>query len=238
MNLEILSEIKTYDQMIKYIDQIVEEISNNTSQRPVIGFENMTPYKGFISSQTTLSNVDADIKISSNDYIYLYASILKKYNITNIDTAMFFIFFAINQYFGICGDEEQRIKMYEKYGNVLSSLKGKNCAICAERAAVAQNLFSLLGIESYYFTGEVKDVDGPVPHSFNLIKYRNQYIIYDSSKIDQINKNGKLVDTYYRRIISDEDAMKLLSGESITTNDGRVYTSYAAIRTQKPNNKV
>ena len=39
MNLEILSEIKTYDQMVKYIDQIVEEISNNTSQRPVIGFE-------------------------------------------------------------------------------------------------------------------------------------------------------------------------------------------------------
>ena len=57
MDLEILSEIKTYNQMVKYIDQIVEEISSKYQERQVIGFENTEPYKGFISSQTALSNV-------------------------------------------------------------------------------------------------------------------------------------------------------------------------------------
>ena len=179
MDLEILSEIKTYDQMVKYIDQIVEEISSKYQERPVIGFENAEPYKGFISPQTTISNVDAYLKISSNDYIYLYASILKKYNIKSIDSAMFFIFITINQYFGSYGNEELRIKMFKMFGEVLSALKGKNCAICAERAAVAQNLFTILGIESYYITGEIKDSDGIEPHSFNLIKYHSFNVIND-----------------------------------------------------------
>ena len=238
MDLEILSEIKTYDRMVKYIDQIVEEISNKYSQCPVIGFENAEPYKGFISPQTSVTNADASFKISSNDYIYLYASILKKYNIKNIDSAMFFIFITINQYFGIYGNEERRLKMFEKFGEKLSALKGQNCAICAERAAVAQNLFTILGIESYYITGEIKDADCVEPHSFNLINYHNQYLIYDSSKITKMNRDGKLIDIYYKSVLSDEEAMRLLNGESITTSDGRVYTSSAEIRVTKPNNKL
>ena len=55
----------------------------------------------------------------------------------------------------------------------VSDLKGKNAAMCVERAMVAQNLLKLLGINSYYkSSGIIKNkVPRIVSSSLSLAKY-------------------------------------------------------------------
>ena len=63
----------------------------------------------------------------------------------------------------------------------IGDLKGKNVAMCTERAAIAQNLLSLFGIESYYCCGSISYNGKQENHCFNIAAAKNGYILLDYS---------------------------------------------------------
>lgn len=71
----------------------------------------------------------------------------------------------------------------------IKETKGLGFAMCSEHAALTQQLFSFLGIESYY-VGNNMIIDGKeAPHAYNLIKNDSG----DSFVIDILNNNtGKV----------------------------------------------
>lgn len=226
MDLEILATLKSPEEIKKYVDQVIEEVINSTKHEDVIGWEHTTPHKGFIDKNTTISNVDSYCKIDSNRYAYLYAAGLSKNKITNLATASNLIYSFIVRYFGLDGDEEKRQQIYYKTNTQIpdiSVLEGKNCAVCAERAALAQNLFSLLGYETYYIVGNVNNY----PHAFNVINVNGRYLLYDASKDVPVKVDGKITGyNYYSAVLSDEQVEKLFNGEIIETIGKRTYQSF------------
>ena len=113
---------------------------------------------------------------------------------------------------------------YQEYREIINKdeysiddLKGKNAAVCADRAALAQNLFSILGVESYYLVGQVNGED----HAYNVINYKGNYLLYDSSKDIPRYENGKLINWLaYVKPISIEQMEVLLNGGKISFEDG------------------
>lgn len=68
--------------------------------------------------------------------------------------------------------------------NYISAFKGTGQAWCAERTAVAHQLFKILGIESQIVVSPVV-VDGkPEYHAFNMIRGEENTILFDSTMID------------------------------------------------------
>ena len=54
--------------------------------------------------------------------------------------------------------------------NKIGDLKGMNVALCTERSAMAQQLLSLFGMESYYCMGSINKNDKIEAHCFNIVK--------------------------------------------------------------------
>lgn len=103
--------------------------------------------------------------MKTTDYIYDFAEYVKKSKISNKGTLVKFIENFINGYFGISNGVDMRDtyfdqiafqttttddEYFEKLENLeIGDLKGKNVAMCTERAAIAQNLLSLFGFDVY-----------------------------------------------------------------------------------------
>lgn len=87
----------------------------------------------------------------------------------------------------------------EEYLNLKNNLqisvfKNKGVAMCSERTALAQNLFSLLNVESYYCSGVIKnsleaDCSG---HAFNVICNDGKYYVVDFSVPVKVMKEEKV----------------------------------------------
>ncbi len=109
------------------------------------------------------------------------------------------IFEAVQTYFGNYSNINDRMNNYHdldeiEYLNLevgkVSDLKGKNAAMCVERAIVTQNILKTLGYNSYYkASGIVKDgkIEG---HAYNLVENNGEYYIFDTA-IPTI-ENGKI----------------------------------------------
>ena len=99
------------------------------------------------------------------------------------------VFETVYEYFGGFENVNQRMKHYkdmdfieseDDYGKI-SDLKGKNSAMCVERAALSQNLLIDLGIKSIYKSSNIM-VNGKLEtHAYNLIDYNDEYYIYDAT---------------------------------------------------------
>ena len=96
---------------------------------------------------------------------------------------------AIEDYFGDYSNIDERMNNYPDTDFIedgipigkVSDLKGKNAAMCVERAMVAQNLLKLLGINSYYkSSGIIKNGKKDV-HSYNVVEYGGRYYIFDAT---------------------------------------------------------
>ena len=96
---------------------------------------------------------------------------------------------AIEDYFGDYSNIDERMNNYPDTDFIedgvpigkVSDLKGKNAAMCVERAMVAQNLLKLLGINSYYkCSGIIKNGKKDV-HSYNVVEYGGRYYIFDAA---------------------------------------------------------
>ncbi len=96
---------------------------------------------------------------------------------------------TIQEYFGDYSNVDIRMDNYPDEDFIadgvpigkVSDLRGKNAAMCVERAMIAQNLLKLLGITSYYkSSGILKDGNKEV-HSYNLVEHQGKYYVFDAT---------------------------------------------------------
>ena len=96
---------------------------------------------------------------------------------------------AIQDYFGDYSNIEERMNNYPDLDYIsdgapigkVSDLKGKNAAMCVERAMVAQNLLRLMGIRSYYKCSGILKNDNKEVHSYNLVECDGRYYVFDAT---------------------------------------------------------
>lgn len=143
-------------------------------------------------------------KIGNIDEVY---EIIRKKipNIENmsINEICSIIFKTVYEYFGGFENVGERMKNYkdwdfveseDDYGKI-SDLKGKNSAMCMERAALSQNLLIDLGIKSIYKSSTILINDKKAAHAYNLIEYNDEYYIFDATipTVDDTNTITPLV---------------------------------------------
>ena len=226
MDFDEMLAIENKEDLVKFVDQLVQKNERDTEHEDVIGFEHSVPHKGFIDNNTLITNADSTVNFTTNEYAYLFFRGLIGGKVDNLDRAANLVYYFIRKYFGLDGDEKEREKLF--MGNIepfsIDMFRGKNAAVCAERAAVAQNLFSLLGIESYYIVGQLDGIN----HAFNVINYNDNYYLYDASTEETIYENGKVKDwKAYIKPINDENLESLFKGEKVDMPDGRCYSSFS-----------
>ena len=99
------------------------------------------------------------------------------------------IFKTIQEYFGDYSNISERMDNYPDTDFIsdgipigkVSNLKGKNSAMCVERAMVAQNLLKLLGINSYYKCSGILKNGNKEVHSYNVVEVQGKYYIFDAT---------------------------------------------------------
>ena len=199
------------------IDQLVDDrityLSNNCEKEKIIGFIPGTTdlhaaHKGFIDFNTrirfgVLSMLDYSMK--TRDFYYTFARLVKHYNFKNVKNVIIFLMTFINDYFGICVGRDRREDIQEViFNNTVTDeeffkgienleigvFKGKKMAMCTERSAVAENLLSMFGVESYYCMGTINDE----PHCFNVIRIDDSYYVVDYSQLCSCKKGKR---SYY-----------------------------------------
>ena len=215
--LEIINNCSD-DELETIITKAINNAIINSQKRDMLGFcQNMNrviTHKGFIHPDTKIrySNFTMNTySMKTVDYFYEFARYIKKMNIKNKGSFIKYLENIINIYFGInrTGNDLrdnyfdkiafETTKTDDEYFAKLDSLeigdlKGKNIAMCTERAAVAQNILSLFGFESYYCMGCVNNDNKEEPHCFNIVKSKETYRLLDYSIPVPVFKNGKLVD--------------------------------------------
>ncbi len=96
---------------------------------------------------------------------------------------------TVCDYFGDYSNIDTRLDYYPdediigddvEIGKV-SNLKGKNCAMCVERAMLSQNLLKSLGLKSYYKASQITKNGKTEVHAYNLIKNNDKYYIFDAT---------------------------------------------------------
>lgn len=96
---------------------------------------------------------------------------------------------TIQEYFGDYSNIEERMNNYPDIDLIeeglpmgkVSDLKGKNAAMCVERAMVAQNLLRLLGINSYYKCSGIMKNGKKEVHAYNLVEFQGKYYVFDAT---------------------------------------------------------
>ena len=96
---------------------------------------------------------------------------------------------TIQDYFGDYSNIDIRMNNYPDTDYIedgipigkVSDLKGKNAAMCVERAMVAQNLLRLLGINSFYKCSGILKNGNKEVHSYNLVEFDGKHYIFDAT---------------------------------------------------------
>ena len=117
--------------------------------------------------------------------------------------------YTVGKYFGnhvgLGGTESRNKQFYFDHSGVgidyisLSELKGQSLAVCAEKAAVTQNLLSFLGYQSELVasTGNQIGEDSQVNqdgHMYNVVSSERGHFIFDTTNpVEVINQDNKLV---------------------------------------------
>jgi len=170
--------------------------------------------------------------METTDYMYEFAHLVKEYNVDNKATLIYGLENYMNSYFGMPGkgDREQIFNEIawnttttdEEYfaalkNNKLGDLKNKGAAECTERGAMAQQILSLFGIESYYCMGSVDLGDHQGGHCFNVVKRKNDYAVLDySCSVTSFNKDGSVRGFYpFVGTLSNEEFLEFINGEVV-----------------------
>ncbi len=124
------------------------------------------------------------------DAYEILSKLLKERKPGNFEELMEIVFETIQTYFGDYQNISERMKNYPDIDMIegyhydigaVANLKGKNAAMCVERAMLAQNLLKLLCIHSFYkASGIMKDgkLEG---HAYNLVEYEDKFYVFDSA---------------------------------------------------------
>ena len=142
----------------------------------------------------------------------------------------------INSYFGLPGGMDREIIFNdvawqttttdEEYfealkNNKIGDLKGKRAAMCTERGALAQQLFSLFGTESYYCMGCLSIGDKQEGHCFNIVKRQNDFALLDYSvAVSSYTKEGNLIGYYsFVGTLTNEEFLDFVQNGTIKSFD-------------------
>ena len=201
------------------IQEQIEKADVNSEKIEKLGFisigETKNIFKGFIPLNTRIkySNLNIeDYGMETTDYMYEFAHFIKQYNINSKVSLIHNLEYFINSYFGM-PSKVNREQIFERNAwnttttdeeyflalknNKLGDLKHQGAAQCTERGALAQQILSLFGIESYYCVGCVDLRNHQEPHCFNIIKRKEDYAVLDySCPVTSYTKEGK-VRAYY-----------------------------------------
>ena len=229
------------------VDSIIESAINdaniNAEKVERLGFldsvRSNSVFKGFIPLKTRIkySNVNMeDYGMESTDFIYEFAHFIRKYNINNKSSLIHNLEYFVNSYFGFPGKmsretvfqdiawkttttDEEYFKALEN--NKLGDLKGKGAAQCTERGALAQQVLSLFGIESYYCMGCVDLGDRQEAHCFNIIKKKSGYALLDYSVPIEAYKEDGSLQAYYPFVgsLTDEEFSNFVDNGEIKSFD-------------------
>lgn len=219
--MNLLNDINncTEEELNIIIDNALKEITNNIEKEKRLGFSdgglsiNIIPaHKGFISFDSKIKYSNGSIytySMGTNDYFYEFAKFVKNSKITTISQLVKIIEDFINYYFGKPSVMDLRDSYFDKFalqtetdeemfdmidGFSIGDMKNKNIAMCTERAAIAQNLLSLFGIEIYYCMGCIEHDGKEESHCFNIARAKERYILLDYSMPVSVFKNGNACD--------------------------------------------
>lgn len=200
-----IKSCKTEEELDKLVAEALEEAVGKSEKVEVLGFGDYsklgTYHKGFIHPNTRIKFQNLAIEtygMETTDYFYEFAKYIWKTEwIKTQQNFITSLLYFLNQYFGIehtdkdyrsnvfwakakdIKDDDEFFAMMDK--NKIGDLKGLGVAQCTERAAVAQNLLSLFGFESYYCFGGVKFDGHSEGHSYNVVKGSKDYFLIDYS---------------------------------------------------------
>jgi hypothetical protein len=210
LNKLLNCEMSEIDQLV---DDRLNDLSNNCEKKKILGFipgsMNLNgAHKGFIDFNTRIRfgvSSMLDYSMKTRDFYYTIARLVKHYDFKNVKNVIIFLMTFINDYFGISVGPDRREDLQEvilnntvtddEYFEAIEKLeigvfKGKKMAMCTERSAIAQNILSMFGVESYYCMGAV-DIE---PHCFNVIKLDDSYYLVDYNQLCSCKKGKR---SYY-----------------------------------------
>lgn len=211
--LEKIINCKTDEEADNLITEAIKNADKNSTKVEQLGFLNYGKtnhfFKGFIPLKTRIKYENLAIEtysMETTDFFYDFAHFIRKYNISTKGGLIHFLEIFINSYFGYPGASTRENVFFENAykttttdeelfaaldSNKLGDLKGKGAAECTERGAMAQQILSLFGTETYYCMGCVDLGDKQEGHCFNIVKRKNDYALLDYSiPITSHNKNG------------------------------------------------
>ena len=216
--LKAILNCNTLEEIKEIITKAIAEANTNSTKIEQLGFldygKYISTFKGFIPLNTTIKYESMAIttyNMQTTDYFYEFALFIKKYNVTNKITLIYYLEKFINIYFGRPGQVDRNSVLSTKaWSNAtnedelftaldnlqLGDFKGKNAAMCTERAALVQQILSLFNIESYYCLGCLDNSDHQEVHAFNIVKRKNDYALLDYSIPVASYKDNKITNYY------------------------------------------
>jgi len=260
--MDLLEKINncSEEELTSIIDVALQEKINNADKKERLGFTDgglatakIPSHKGFISPESRIkySNLSMNMySMKTTDYIYEFAKYVKKNNINTRGGLVKNVENFINDYFGNSNGADMRDtyfdqiafrttttddEYFEKLENLeIGDLKGKNVAMCTERAALAQNLLSLFGFDIYYCMGCVNNNAKEESHCFNIARAKDTFMLLDYSLPVSIFENGRAVDyAPFQGII------RLDELEDVLVNGfNKEFSSYEFIKTPQGIKKV
>ena len=200
-------------------------------------------HRGYISGDTAVSfgdTIGSQYKLKDTEYLYDAVNYLRNNKERISNGRQFFeqLTGFLNSYFGIPDTSKDRWATIEnktglqsiqddnEYWNAIDNIdigvfKGEHVAQCSERSAMAQNIMSLFGYETYYVNGDVS-VDGKKNegHAYNIVADNGgQKLLVDYSITSAIEHNGTSWDIPTMAIIEDYDSF--VAGNNIKTSSWR-----------------
>ena len=225
------------------IDEAIKDANEHAEKVERLGFRYYGKmrgvFKGFIPLDTRVhySNyIGEEYGMQTTDFFYEFAHYIRKINIKSKTALVHALEYFINGYFvwpgkidrGTIFDtqawqssttDEEYFKALEN--NKIGDLKGKGAAECTERGALAEQILSLFGTESYYCMGCVNLGQRSEPHCFNIVKRQNDYALLDYSiPVATYNGDGTFkVWVPFVGAISNEEFLDFINNGTIKSFD-------------------
>ena len=247
--MELLNRILncSEEELDSIISEAINEANNKSPKVDRLGFLNfdlVSPYCGFIPLDTRIkyaTNNLEDYGMQTTDFIYEFAHYIRSGKLDNDRKIIYRLERFINKYFGYSNvDRRQEILNDKAWNstttdeeyfaaleqNKLGDLKGQNVAMCTERGALAQQILSLLGYETYYCMGCINIHGKEEAHCFNIIKRENDYLLLDySAVVCGYNQDGTVKDYYpFIGVLSNEDFLEFLDSGIIKSFRNYYFT--------------
>lgn len=244
--------ISTDDELEEMVEDAIMELNKQATKVEKLGFldgfKSVTVFKGFIPLETRIkySNYGMeDYNMDTTDFFYEFVKFLKEKKAKDRFAVIRLIEPFIINYFGYPSHKISREDIFEDKAwnstttdeeyfaalekNTIGDLKGLGAAQCTEMSALAEQLLSLFGIESYYLIGKVNHNDKEEDHAFNVVKRKNDYALLDYSIPCPIYNDNEDIAGYipFIGIMSNEEFE-----DFITNNEFKEFKEFYYVNTQ------